>query len=259
MLSYQHSFHAGNLADVHKHAALAWVLDYLTQKPKPLSYIESHAGRALYDLSGAEARKTGEAAQGISRVLKALPEAHPYRTCIETVRAAQGPTAYPGSPLIAQSLLRAGDKIHLAELHPQEHAALRANLKGKNIHTHQQDGLELALSLTPPEPRRGMLLIDPSWEVKSDYATVPATVKAIARKWNVGILMIWYPLLQDAPHLPMIQGLHRSFPEALVHEISFPPVRESHRMRGSGLFVLNPPWGLDSALRDLSNTLFSKN
>lgn len=258
MLSYQHAFHAGNLADVHKHAALAWTLAYLTQKPKPVSYIETHAGRALYDLTGTEAQKTGEAAQGITKVLQSLAPDHPYRAAIDTVRAQRGPTAYPGSPLIAKTLLRDTDRIHLAELHPQEHAALRANLRARNVHVHQQDGYEMAVSLTPPEPRRGMVLIDPSWEIKTDYQTVPKTIATIAKKWNVGIVMLWYPILTDAPHAPMLKTLEADHPEGLRHEVSFPPAREGHRMVGSGLFTINPPWGLEAELQHLSKTLFSK-
>lgn len=258
MLSYQHAYHAGNLADVHKHAALAWSLAYLTQKPKPISYIETHAGRGLYDLSGAEAQKTGEAAKGISHLLNSLPEADPYRQSINAIRAAHGPSAYPGSPLIARTLLRDTDKLHLAELHPQENAALRSNLRARNTNIYQQDGYELAVSLAPPEPRRGLMLIDPSWEVKSDYQTLPKTVQTVNKKWNVGVIMIWYPILTDKPHLPMIQALTANHPDSFCHEVRFPPAREGHRMIGSGLFTINPPWGLDAHMRDLSNTLFSK-
>ncbi|WP_040604316.1 23S rRNA (adenine(2030)-N(6))-methyltransferase RlmJ [Sagittula stellata] len=257
MLSYQHAYHAGNLADVHKHAALAWALDYMMKKPKPLTYIETHAGRALYDLGGAEARKTGEAAQGVARMLEQVPATHPYRVAVEKVRADHGPEAYPGSPLIAQTLLRDDDRLHLAELHPQEHAALRTSLRNRTTQIYNQDGFELALSLTPPEPRRGLMLIDPSWEVKSDYVTVPRTVQSIAARWNVGIIMIWYPILTEKPHLPMIRTLQSAFPDALTHEVAFPPAREGHRMVGSGLFVTNPPWGLEAELQHLSGSLFS--
>ncbi|MBP0481224.1 23S rRNA (adenine(2030)-N(6))-methyltransferase RlmJ [Sagittula salina] len=257
MLSYQHIYHAGNLADVHKHAALAWTLNYLTQKPKPISYLETHAGRALYDLSSTEALKTGEAKQGVSRLLKALPTDHPYLRVVDSIRNTHGPNAYPGSPLIARTLLRDSDTLHLAELHPQENAALRANLRGRKVHVHQQDGYEMAISLAPPEPRRGMLLIDPSWEVKADYQTLPRTVASIARKWNVGIIMIWYPILTDAPHTPMLAALQQAHPEGLRHEVRFPPAREGHRMVGSGLFTINPPWGLEAELQHLSKTLFS--
>ena len=133
MLSYQHAFHAGNLADLQKHAALAAMLDYLLRKDKPLSYVETHAGRGLYDLGSAEARKTGEAAQGILLDEAALAEDHPYRRALAAVRARHGPRAYPGSPLLAATLLRPGDRLHLAELHPQEHAGLVQALRGDDL------------------------------------------------------------------------------------------------------------------------------
>ncbi|CUH76400.1 23S rRNA (adenine(2030)-N(6))-methyltransferase RlmJ [Tropicibacter naphthalenivorans] len=252
MLSYQHAYHAGNLADVQKHALLARALDYLTRKDKPLSYIETHSGRGLYDLAGAEALKTGEAAQGITLAEAWLPADHPYLTALNKVRAAHGKTAYPGSPLIAQNLLRDMDKLHLAELHPQEYTALRGAVRAPNTKTYQQDGFALAQSLCPPDPRRGLLLIDPSWEVKSDYQTIPKAMTTLAKKWNVGILMLWYPILTDGPHKPMLKALQASFPEALRHEVRFPPARKGHRMVGSGMFVVNPPWGLEDEAKRLT-------
>lgn len=244
MLSYQHAFHAGNLADVQKHALLAWVLDYLCQKDKPLSYLETHAGRGLYRLTGPEALKTGEAAQGIGRVEDWFPASHPYRLRLEEVRAMHGADAYPGSPMIAALGLREGDRLHLAELHPQEHAALAQAMAGWGADLRREDGLDMALALTPPTPRRGLMLIDPSYEVKTDYERIPKVMAQVARKWNVGHLMLWYPILRDAPHLPMLTALEAGFPGALRHEVRFPPAREGHRMTGSGLFVVNPPWGL---------------
>jgi 23S rRNA (adenine2030-N6)-methyltransferase len=252
MLSYQHIYHAGNLADVQKHALLAWVLDYLAQKDKPLSYIETHAGRGLYDLGSDEALKTGEAAEGVARLADRLRPDHPYRLRLAEVRSRYGAAAYPGSPLIAALSLREGDVMHLAELHPQEHRALAEVLAPWGAHLYKRDGFETALALTPPTPRRGMMLIDPSYEVKEDYSSIPNHLQAIARKWNVGILMLWYPILTSGAHRPMLAALSRAFPEALRHEVAFPPVREGHRMVGSGMFVVNPPWGMDAACQEIS-------
>ena len=134
MLSYQHIYHAGNLADVQKHALLAWMLDYLTQKDKPLSYIETHAGRGLYDLTSPEAVKTGEATAGIARIEARFPPDHPYRRRLTEIRARYGTNAYPGSPMIAALTLRDGDTMHLAELHPQEHRALTDSLEIGRAH-----------------------------------------------------------------------------------------------------------------------------
>jgi len=259
MLSYQHAYHAGNLADVHKHALLAAMLDYMTRKEKPLSYLETHAGRGLYALDGAEAAKTGEAAAGISRVerLGWFTPDHPYMRALATVRAAHGAAAYPGSPLVAAALLRPIDSIQLCELHPQEFAALRAAMAPHGGVFHQKDGLAMALALTPPTPRRGVMLIDPSWEVKSDYEVIPKLIGQVARKWNVGVIALWYPVL--AAHVPvagaqaaMVRALKAAHPEALLSEVRFPPAREGHGMVGSGMFILNPPWGLEGEAQRLS-------
>jgi 23S rRNA (adenine2030-N6)-methyltransferase len=249
MLSYQHLYHAGNLADVHKHMALAWVLDYLVQKPKPLSYLETHAGRGLYDLSAPEAAKTGEAAAGISRLRAALPHGHPFARVLGLVQQIHGPSAYPGSPLIAALMLRHIDSLTVAELHPREHAALVAAVEPLGVRVRRQDGFEMAKSLCPPDPRRGLMLIDPSYEVKDDYDTIPRHIGDIVKRWNVGVVMLWYPILTNGAHRPMLAALMAGHREALRHEVTFPPVRDGHKMVGSGLFVINPPWGLAEALK----------
>ena len=252
MLSYQHIYHAGNLADVHKHAVLAWMLSQLIKKDKPLTYLETHSGRALYRLDAAEALKTGEAAQGITRTqaLDWFPETHPYAEVIRLTHAKNGANSYPGSPMIASQILRPADRMHLAELHPQEFAALDyAMPKAK---CYQMDGFEMAQSVCPPDPRRGLLLIDPSYEVKRDYEFIPGQIATLHRKWNVGIIMLWYPILSDGPHRKMLRALMQAHPDALRHEVSFPPARKGHRMVGSGLFILNPPYRLDTETDRLS-------
>ena len=242
MLSYQHAYHAGNLADVHKHGLLSWVLSYLTKKDKPLSYIETHGGRGLYDLAGAEALKTGEAAQGIARAKDWFPADHPYRRVLECVATSHGTAAYPGSPLIAHTLLRNEDAIDIAELHPAEYEALRQILPRRSC--HRQDGFERAHSLLPPTPRRGLILIDPSFEVKSDYDAIPGHIRKWHKAWNVGIIMLWYPILTSGAHKPMARTLRQDHPEAMLHEVRFPLARPGHGMVGSGMFVVNPPYGL---------------
>ncbi|WP_108485047.1 23S rRNA (adenine(2030)-N(6))-methyltransferase RlmJ [Oceaniglobus ichthyenteri] len=253
MLSYQHGYHAGNLADVHKHTLLAWALSYLTRKDKPLSYIETHAGRGLYDLTAPEALKTGEAAAGITRVEPLLPPDHPYRVALAVVRAQHGATAYGGSPLIAEALLRDCDGIHLAELHPREHAAL-ADISGGRL--YKTDGLALAQSLLPPTPRRGLMLIDPSYEVKTEYAALAKLLPQLHAKWNVGVIMLWYPILVDNRHRAMVRSLTQAIPGALCHELRFAPARPGHGMHGSGVITVNPPWGMQDEARRLTQ-LFS--
>lgn len=247
MLSYQHLYHAGNPADVHKHALLAWVLDYLTQKPKPLSYFETHGGRGLYDLTAPEALKTAEAQAGVTRLAAHFPGTHPYRRVLADTCARYGATAYPGSPLIAAQMLRDTDPLHIAELHPGEHSQLVQTLQDLRIKPLHEDGLAMVLARTPPSPRRGTLLIDPSYEVKSDYETLPKVIQDVHRKWNVGVLMLWYPILADARHLPMTRALRQAIPDITLHEVGFAPVRPGHGMRGSGMAVVNPPFGFDAA------------
>jgi 23S rRNA (adenine2030-N6)-methyltransferase len=241
MLSYQHAYHAGNAGDVHKHMALAALLDYLGQKPKPFSYIETHAGRGLYRLDAPEAAKTGEAAAGIGRLASRIDRAHPFAQVLAGVRDRHGAAAYPGSPLIAAGLAREGDVLHLAELHPQEHAALAAAMAGL-AHVRREDGWAFARRILPPMPRRGLILVDPSYELREDYERMPRRIAGIARKWPVGVIVLWYPVLADARHGPMLAALGDALPGAARHEVRFPPARSGHGLVGSGLFIVNPPW-----------------
>ncbi|WP_184564581.1 23S rRNA (adenine(2030)-N(6))-methyltransferase RlmJ [Sulfitobacter undariae] len=252
MLSYQHIYHAGNLADVQKHSLLAWMLEYLTRKDKPLTYIETHAGRALYDLGAEEALKTGEAAAGIAQTRGWFNADHPYSKVLDRVVAEDGPKAYPGSPLIAAHLLRPTDHIHLAELHPREHAALELAMSPTGAKIHLRDGFETAFALCPPTPRRGMLLIDPSYEIKEDYTSIFRHINKLHRAWNVGIIALWYPILTNRAHEPMLEALTAQHPDALRHEVRFPPARPGHGMVGSGMFVLNAPYGLADEAKKLT-------
>ncbi|MGR3507021.1 MAG: 23S rRNA (adenine(2030)-N(6))-methyltransferase RlmJ [Paracoccaceae bacterium] len=256
MLSYQHIYHAGNPADVHKHAMLCRMLSYLTAKDKPLSYLETHAGRGLYMLDAPEALKTGEAAAGIGAVLArgGMPSDHPYLAALVEIRVAHGPQAYAGSPVLAAQFLRPEDRITLAELHPQEHAALDFAMSPYTARVQRQDGFEMAQAICPPTPRRGLLLIDPSYEVKTEYETIPAQIAKLHRKWNVGIICLWYPILTGGAHAPMLAALQaQALPGVIRHEVRFPPVRAGHRMVGSGLFIVNAPFGTEKEAQRLSS------
>lgn len=257
MLSYQHAYHAGNLADLHKHALLARMLALLVRKPKPLSYLETHAGRGLYQLDSAESARTGEAESGIGRALAQgwLPPDHPLLAALAATKAKHGAAAYPGSPLIALHFLRPDDRAHLAELHPQEYQALAR--VARSVDRHRLDGFQMARSLCPPTPRRGLLLIDPSFEVKADYDQIPGFIAEIARKWNVGIIALWYPVLTDRRHVPMLDRLRADHPNALVSQVAFPAARPGHGMVGSGMFVVNPPWGIEDEA-DALDRIFRK-
>ena len=251
MLSYQHAYHAGCLADVHKHAALAVLCARLREKPKPLSYLESHAGRGLYDLASPEAEKTGEAKAGILRLIAdgAVPSDQPLAEALRRVEAKFGAGMYPGSPMIAAELLRPDDVLHLMELHPQEHAALKRTMRGRNAHIHRRDGYEGLLAIAPPTPRRGLVLIDPSYEVKTEYLRAAECVIDLHAKWPQATVMIWYPILQAGLHEPMIERLtDAALPELLLREVRFRLAPGAAGMRGSGLVIVNPPWGAEAAL-----------
>ncbi|MBB4659365.1 23S rRNA (adenine(2030)-N(6))-methyltransferase RlmJ [Parvularcula dongshanensis] len=238
MLSYQHAYHAGGPADLHKHAALAALLARLTAKDRGVTYMETHAGRALYDLSGAEAAKTGEAAAGIGR-LEGLPPS-PFHDAVMSARAANGPSAYPGSPAIAAHLLRKQDRIVLMEKHPQEASALKRAMKTTGAEVHARDGYEGVLAVSPPKPRRGLVLIDPSYEVKDEYGRVADFVPQLAAKWPEAAILVWYPLLPTGRHEAMASALEGA--GAARHEVGFEPLRPGG-MEGSGLVLWNPPFG----------------
>lgn len=254
MLSYQHIYHAGNPADVQKHALMAALLSYMCAKDKPLCYIETHSGRGLYDLGSAAALKTGEAQAGIAQIeAQNLLANTPYTQALAKIRARFGDHAYPGSPLLATQFLRPNDRIDLAELHPQEYAALAQAMQGTKAHMHQRDGFDMAQAICPPTPRRGVLLIDPSFEIKTDYSRIPGEIAKLHRKWNVGVIALWYPLLLGGAHHPMLDALvAANYPGALRHEVAFAPVRPGHRMIGSGMFVINAPWGLSDSAAEIS-------
>ena len=203
--------------------------------------MESHAGRALYDLGAPEAAKTGEAARGIGRAAS-LPE--PLAGVLARVRAAHGGAAYPGSPLVAQEMLRGDDRMVLCELHPAEHAALRAAMPGAEI--HRRDGHEGVLALSPPTPRRGLVLIDPSYEVKDEYARTADTARKLLARWPEAVVMVWYPLLPEARH-EALTGPLAALPGLRVDEVAFAE-RPARGMWGSGLLFANLPWGADAAL-----------
>ena len=244
MLSYQHLYHAGCMADIHKHVALAALLDHITRKNKAITYMETHAARGLYNLNADESLKTGEAETGIKRFnpddLQALCPA--FCQTLKHIHQTYGPTYYPGSPAIAHHLLRDYDKLHLCELHPQEFAALTHNMTGKNTTFYQQDGYTTVLSMCPPTPRRGLVLIDPSFEVKNEYTLVADFIPKLLKRWPDAIILLWYPILAEKRHIPMVEDLKKNCAHIrhAVDEIVF---QQNKGMEGSGLFILNPPIG----------------
>ncbi|TPE52129.1 23S rRNA (adenine(2030)-N(6))-methyltransferase RlmJ [Amaricoccus solimangrovi] len=242
MLSYQHVYHAGNAADLHKHIVLAELLSRLTRKPRPISYVETHAGRGVYDLAAPEAIKTGEAARGIDRL--APDAASPYGAALAAFRARHGARAYPGSPALARALLRPEDRIWLMELHPAEHAALAAAMAGGGVAIHRRDGREGVLALAPFKPRRGLVLVDPSYEVKDEYAETAAFCRRLVQKWPEAAILVWYPILPAGRHAELLDGL-----AALPLRLDETRFREAPErgMTGSGLILINGPHGSEAA------------
>ena len=257
MLSYQHSYHAGCLADVHKHAALALMLAQLVEKDKPLTYIETHAGRGLYNLHSKEAEKTQEAEHGILPLLaaKKFPPNHPYLQALQATQKRHGKNAYAGSPLIAQHFLRRDDRLFLMDLHPQEYAALVQNTRAPNTKCRQKDGYAEALAISPPQIRRGFVLIDPSYEIKSEYEQAALAILQLHKKWNVATILLWYPILEDARHEKMCEILvEANLPKFWQQEILFPE-NSFYRARGTGLICINTPFGVEHELGELGKSV----
>lgn len=243
MLSYQHAYHAGNRADLHKHAVWCALLAHLTQKSRGLTILDTHAGRGLYDLAGAEAQKTGEASDGAAAV--SLDGSHALGSAVAACRAQYGKMAYPGSPLLSLHFARPQDQVILMEKHPQEGAALKTVMRGKKAVVHLRDGYEGALALAPPTPRKGLVMIDPSYEVKTEYQDVALFLPTLIDKWPEASVLLWYPILAAKRHEAMLDTLSPMQP--CRHEVLF--TEDSLlRMKGSGLVLISPPYGGEGAI-----------
>jgi 23S rRNA (adenine2030-N6)-methyltransferase len=253
VLSYRHAFHAGGPADVLKHAVYAFCLAYMTAKPKPLFVMDTHAGAGLYDLSDPMAAKTGEWRQGVGRLEGAVappPLVRAYLDLLAAVRADHGADACPGSPEIARRLLGAGDRLRLCELHPADSAALAASGPDGVART---DGFRALVKAMPPKERRGLALIDPSYEMKDDYDRAADSLIAAHRRFATGTFLLWYPVVERARTETMIQRLAASgVPAQYRIELGMRPDGDGdgskRGMTASGLIAVNPPWTLPDAV-----------
>lgn len=245
MLSYQHAYHAGNPADLHKHIFLCELITHLTQKQRGVTYMETHSGRGLYALKSDEALKTGEARDGIEKL--AIDPATPYGHALIECRQIFGEGAYAGSPLLATSLFREQDRAILMELHPQEYPALKLAMRGTAAELHHRDGYEGVLAISPPTPRKGLVLIDPSYEVKSEYERAANFIRTLMKKWPEATILLWYPLLAAERHYVMLDQL--ASVDMIKNEVRF-SLKDGKGMTGSGLALINPPYG--------SGTLFER-
>lgn len=259
MLSYQHAYHAGNFADVHKHLTLFAVIDHLLRKPTPVSYFDTHAGRGRYRLAAEETRRLGEYRHGVEPLWRArgqLVEEPLLAGWLSALTAMQpNPKAlshYPGSPAWLVHRLRPQDRLKLFELHPGEHACLAEQPMAGDVEWVHGDGLAGLLDSLPADTPRLCALIDPSYERKAEYREVADTLRVAMRKARHAVMLVWYPLLPAARHHELLEGIRESGlrkvwrSELCLHE---PGVGE-HGMYGSGMLVINPPWGLDTRLID---------
>jgi 23S rRNA (adenine2030-N6)-methyltransferase len=249
MLSYRHSFHAGNFADVLKHIILIQTLEYLSTKNKPFCCIDTHAGPGKYELDGDYALKNREFDNGIAKLWQRtdLPDcvAH-YVSLIKRFNNPDKLTRYPGSPLITKQLLRDKDRLCLFELHSTEIKLLNAlALKDKRISVAHADGLTSCLNLLPPFERRGLVFIDPSYEIKTDYQQVVAGLIAMYKRFASGTFVLWYPVIDRTRNQKMELALKASgIKNMQLFELGLRHDSNEHGMTATGMIIINPPWTL---------------
>lgn len=253
MLSYRHAFHAGNYADLIKHTALVHCLEYLVEKAAPLRYLDTHAGIGAYSLSTPEAAKTGEYARGVGLLWQQphLPHALArWHHWVASFNGGTGLSAYPGSPWLAQQILRPQDRLELCEWHPQDIQTLRRQMAGDpRVHCHHENGYARALALMPPIEKRALVLIDPSYEVKDEYQQVVDSLKALHRRFATGVYLLWYPVVDDRYLQRLLRGLVQSGIKKIQrYELSLGP--DASGMRASGLIAINPPYTLKQAMQE---------
>lgn len=262
MLSYRHAFHAGNHADVLKHCVLLASLRHLGNKEAPFVYIDTHAGAGAYQLDSGYAVQNREWSGGWQQLAgKAQQESLPqllagYLAAIGAWQDRTGqPYAYPGSPMLAEAILRPQDRAVCCELHPTDFEAISrlAENKGR-LHVRREDGFAALKSLLPPPERRGLILIDPSYELVSDYRALDLSLSAALKRFATGMYLVWYPLLEraEAKSLPaVLQGraglADRAWLNAGIR--LYQPEKNQRGMYGSGMFVINPPFTLAAELR----------
>ena len=258
MLSYRHAFHAGNHADVLKHLIEVQLLRYLAQKEKPFWYIDTHAGAGCYTLDTGYATQNAEFESGIARLWQRTDAPAPlaeYLTLIKKFNPDNTLKLYPGSPLIAQEMLRGQDASRLFELHPSDHEILQENFSGygSRMLMQQSDGFGALKALLPPPPRRALILIDPPYEEKQDYQRVVSALREGLKRFANGIYAVWYPQLQRAESRQLPEQLKQLEVKSWLHvalNVSAPSA-EGFGMHGSGMFILNPPWTLHRELTEV--------
>ena len=257
MLSYRHSFHAGNHADVLKHIVLMLIIESLQQKEKGFYYLDTHAGAGLYRLFSQEAEKTAEYAEGIGRLWQCddLPtEVDRYVKLIRKLNyGGKALRYYAGSPLLAANLLRPQDRALMMELHPSDFPLLRNNFKAfDNVTVKIGDGFQQVKATLPPKERRGLVLIDPPYELKEDYDLVVKSIEEGYKRFATGVYAIWYPVVLRQQTKRMIKGLDATgIRKILQIELAVRPDSDQRGMTASGMIVINPPWTLEKQMKSI--------
>ncbi|HXE65878.1 MAG TPA: 23S rRNA (adenine(2030)-N(6))-methyltransferase RlmJ [Rhodanobacteraceae bacterium] len=256
-MNYRHAFHAGNFADVFKHAILLALLDALTAKDKPLCYFDTHAGRGTYGLDHAEAKKTGEWCDGIGRLFDDPDPPPSLSRYLDAIRACNPDgtlRTYPGSPLLAAQALRANDRLILCETQDDEAVALRALFSGDTrVHVHQRDGYAALNALLPPPEKRGLVLIDPPFEAQEgEFAAIEAALTRAHTRWPKGVYAVWYPIKTHRAIAPFHRRLAAGpFEKVLIAELLVQPDDSPLRLNGCGVLIANPPWKIDATLASM--------
>ncbi len=247
-MNYRHAFHAGNFADVHKHALLARLVAYFKRKEKPFRVFDTHAGRGRYDLSADEATRTGEHLTGITALLASPAAEHPlladYLDVVRAASAERGSSAYPGSPLLVRRLLRPQDRLSAYELHPVDAAALKAEFAGDvQVKAIELDGWLALGAHVPPKEKRGLVLIDPPFEREGELERIVDGLSAAHRRWAGGTFAVWYPIKRPAER-DRLHALLKASGIADIQTAEFfrEPFGEEERLVGSGLAVVNAPF-----------------
>lgn len=254
-MNYRHIYHAGNFADVVKHTVLMMVLDYMKQKDKPFFVLDTHGGIGLYDLEREEARKTAEADDGIARLRDVPDLPAPLAAYVDMVTSCnrKGSTRYyPGSPLIMQKMLRPDDALVVNELHPEDVETL-ARVMGHDhrLRVENRDGYECIRALLPPPQRRGIVLVDPPFEVRDEFKLLVRGLKQAHERFAGGTYILWYPI-KDPAHIAAFHSdlVALGIPDILAIDFYRQKPDDVERLNGSGLIVVNPPWTLGKTMED---------
>lgn len=260
-MNYRHAYHAGHFADVFKHIVLVTVVQALQKKDKPLCYLDTHAGIGLYNLTGAEAQKTKEYQTGIGQIIdntsKKPSEIEAYLNTVRALNTDGKLACYPGSPSVVQAMLRPADKMILTELHPTDFKALKTVFKGdKQVATHHLDGYQGLKAFLPPNPRRGLVLIDPPYESTAEFETILKNLRMALDRWKEGVYLIWYPV-KSRPEINYFEHqLDRKIREPyIITEFNLFPDDSPFLLNGSGMVIINPPWQLADKLKPILSWL----